>query len=1022
MPAVKTLEFRFKVPEISVDTPLSQSLLINRTGSDNGSTQFALVLEYTGSLTSGSYSGSIVDPYYQYGTLKFILGSESSSVYLPFYNGGWWSVMVNQTLGETTYYSYNLYAKNKISSGDDGNTIGFQASSSLGSYAYWNYPGTTQIPGSGSATLNGQTYVPATASFQEVRYYSTALSESVFNDYVMNGDSIEGNTSSYDELFFRAALGSELYLGTSSIHPSVTGSSPTASFIDGTSTFGYTGSYNFISNTETAFYDQVPAGIRNSVSNKLKQSNIVLPYISSANNIPDSQVLSPYRSVQQNFAISSSYTRDVDYVEVAFSPQNEINEDIMDSLGYFNIGEYIGDPRQISSSNTSYPDLDTLRDNYFKKYTHNYNIWDYTRLIKYFDNSLFKMIKDWTPARTSLATGVVIKQHLLERNKYPTPQASVEQQEYTASIDMYEVTGSNGGGLNITPVVTQSWTGAHTTLSGSVPFTQTSEDEFYNGEFSGSFIEISNGELSDYTIDLNQVFTASQDYQGSGGTGTGDYPNGLITSYVPFDFKSDKTYYISFTALRWNRPAGITPLEFRSVDGTVLYSGSIPADNLGSWSGSVTVDKAEIKGAIPKTYFYMNTGVNLPGYSGSIRDFKVFEYVVSDPNSLPLENSVDQARLSTAQMDVDYSGGSLTPINLQQILTGSATRFAIPDSYYTSLNHITPRYLGSKYSGDYNLSSSFANLSTPTGYPIDNFVNYFVYFDWIGGSDPQYPGGGNVHCTYLIDIEGRAYPLTSKNEYVHSVSNIFKKDTTAYIIPAVYSAGNESIKVDIADGGAIYNTIIEKSGSGDLSSGFSPAALNVSLPTASPASLSGNIYFSSSLATSSILYPQGQFFEVLNATTWSEAPYAGDPIVTYVGQGGVRIFDKVNGLSTSVSAENTLLPLQQNDLIRFGVSNGTTFVEGLDNTFDNGYLYYMQDILGPSGAPNDSGSFKAIPSVYGINKTYGFQTFRIMRRVPNEMFVLVKDKPTYVDPGFLIPENFNPNYDPYELAKIAGVI
>jgi hypothetical protein len=41
------------------------------------------------------------------------------------------------------------------------------------------------------------------------------------------------------------------------------------------------------------------------------------------------------------------------------------------------------------------------------------------RLIKFFDNSLFKMIKDFVPARTSLASGVVIKQHLLERNKYP---------------------------------------------------------------------------------------------------------------------------------------------------------------------------------------------------------------------------------------------------------------------------------------------------------------------------------------------------------------------------------------------------------------------------------------------------------------------------------------------------------------------------------------------------------------------------------------------------------------------------
>ena len=61
-------------------------------------------------------------------------------------------------------------------------------------------------------------------------------------------------------------------------------------------------------------------------------------------------------------------------------------------------------------------------------YTHNYNLWDYIRLIKFYDNSLFKMIKDFTPARASLATGIVIKPTLLERCKYPLPQATTNSE------------------------------------------------------------------------------------------------------------------------------------------------------------------------------------------------------------------------------------------------------------------------------------------------------------------------------------------------------------------------------------------------------------------------------------------------------------------------------------------------------------------------------------------------------------------------------------------------------------------
>jgi hypothetical protein len=114
----QTVEFRFKTPEISQDTPVSQSLLINNGINTFGSEsiQFGVVLEYTGSLASGSYSGSILDPYYQYGNLKFILPeiSSSASVYLPFFNNNWWSVAVTKTEDfDNQVLVYNLYAASK---------------------------------------------------------------------------------------------------------------------------------------------------------------------------------------------------------------------------------------------------------------------------------------------------------------------------------------------------------------------------------------------------------------------------------------------------------------------------------------------------------------------------------------------------------------------------------------------------------------------------------------------------------------------------------------------------------------------------------------------------------------------------------------------------------------------------------------------------------------------------------------------------------------------------------------------
>jgi hypothetical protein len=520
-------EFRFKTTGIPTTSDFSQSLAYFSPDFN-----YNIVLEYTGSgYTSGSYNGSIVDPYNQYGTLKLITNNgTSASVYLPFFNSDWWSVLV--TINETNPHTSSLFVKNKIYDGYEGNKIGFQASSSVNGGKYWllqsqsfylSYPS--------NRTISGKTYTPFSGSFQELRFYTTKISESVFDDYVMNPYSIEGNElmgsqDSLNSLIFRAPLGSVLDISGStrtSIHPSITAFPPTQSFFFiGSSNYKLSGSYQFLPNKEVMYLDQFPAGIKNIISSKIKIEDTVLP---------GENVLSPFRSLQQNYSVSESYTRDVNYVEVAFSPQNEINDDITSQLGYFNIGDYIGDPRQLVNTNvTEYPDFNKIRDYYFQKYQSNYNLKDYVRLIKYFDNSLFKLIKDFVPARTSLAAGVVIKQHLLERNRYSPAQASWLEEEYTASVKSFpydyaeevlvKPTGGTGGvfpdlngssSTNFTYPgavnITQSWTYPFSGPTGLSYVTQSSQDEFFNGEFEGATILVSTGSLNG-----DNPFLSGEDY------------------------------------------------------------------------------------------------------------------------------------------------------------------------------------------------------------------------------------------------------------------------------------------------------------------------------------------------------------------------------------------------------------------------------------------------------------------------------------------------------------------------------
>jgi len=528
-----TVQFRFQMPPSSSESLVSQSLW----SLDDGS-EVKMVLEYPKSLSSGSYSGSISDTDNQYANLWLYTNADTSgSISLPFFDGGWWSVMIVQ---QDQQEFFDFYAANKIYNGEDGYNIGFIASSSVtaSSTTPWTNAANSYFPA--LTSISG--YTNFSGSYQEIRYFTTVLGDTTFKDYTMNPNSIEGSTfsSSQDELAFRASLGGELYTGSVSIHPKITGSEIINSFSSDSDFIINEG--EFTSNKEVFFYDQVPVGIRNRNTNKLKQVDTILPPTSgSYENIPISSSLSPFISIQQNSYVSESYTKDVDYVEVALSPQNEINDDIISSLGYFNIGDYIGDPRQVSSSALSYPDLNDLRDQYFSKYKSNYNIWDYVRLIKYIDNSLFKMIKDWVPSRTSLASGVVIKQHLLERNKYPTPQVDTytttsyqgsgsgtitwndpfvfQNLEVTgSSIITNTVTGSNGGtmpelngetsgsgpGFNISPI-TQSWSGTNDTIAGPVDYTSDSQHEFFDGELSGSVLIVTTQSLnsSNPFLDVN---------------------------------------------------------------------------------------------------------------------------------------------------------------------------------------------------------------------------------------------------------------------------------------------------------------------------------------------------------------------------------------------------------------------------------------------------------------------------------------------------------------------------------------
>lgn len=193
----------------------------------------------------------------------------------------------------------------------------------------------------------------------------------------------------------------------------------------------------------------------------------------------------------------STYTDDIHSVEIGYSPSDYVNEVIYNSLqgSGLNIDELIGDPGEASS--TTYSSLFISASQVLNGNT-KYNLQDFTRILKFYDNVVFKMVKDFIPARTNSSTGIIVKPHILERSKAKQVGLEAEQVEYLGEIEIASITGSHGESFNSgSEEYSTAYSESVMTPDGptNIPY-HTHEEAKYDGEFSGSYLEITDGELN----------------------------------------------------------------------------------------------------------------------------------------------------------------------------------------------------------------------------------------------------------------------------------------------------------------------------------------------------------------------------------------------------------------------------------------------------------------------------------------------------------------------------------------------
>lgn len=119
---------------------------------------------------------------------------------------------------------------------------------------------------------------------------------------------------------------------------------------------------------------------------------------------------------------------------IFFSPQEQINKDILASIGLDDINQMLGDPRDLNKER--YPDLDALNRKYWLKYPKPWDIQEFILYVEQFNKAFFKQVRKLVPARADLRDGLMVQPHILERNKYKNAEVSMDEESKSSEIDL----------------------------------------------------------------------------------------------------------------------------------------------------------------------------------------------------------------------------------------------------------------------------------------------------------------------------------------------------------------------------------------------------------------------------------------------------------------------------------------------------------------------------------------------------------------------------------------------------------
>ena len=441
-----SIEFVFK----PVSGSLNNEILLNSSGSVSQSL-WRVQLEPSG--TVAGVKDSVKS------RLSFILNNTSGSSgpitaslnvismstdYLDFKNGSYWNVLLQRTAGSNlsyngshllTSHSYQLVVGEQ--QGDKLRV--FTASSmSLGGSVYsssqqsWLSTG-SRLSSEGGNLVIGETF---TGSMAEIRTWKYPLSMSVFKQHIYDKKSFVGNslTASMDDLIYHYRLNENYKSGSSNDF--------TGSYIKDSNPKNIKDYSIELSNISASMdgselynkdvYDRIQFNINVGGAYEVSDNNILIT--------PDKRLTKNLNPFEPNsldvYDPLINKRKASSIIELTRSPQEVINDFILNQLGNFDFNDKFADPADINKE--SYIELERFAKKFFDHYDISMDVNKYIAAqASIFSQELINSLKRLIPARAEFGkVGVELKPTFLERQKIQNNKLEKEYVNFQGTIPM----------------------------------------------------------------------------------------------------------------------------------------------------------------------------------------------------------------------------------------------------------------------------------------------------------------------------------------------------------------------------------------------------------------------------------------------------------------------------------------------------------------------------------------------------------------------------------------------------------